>query len=372
MQQTGEASFGLREKGTEVAFLRPRRLWHGVRRRLLLPLLRKGLRVGLGLRGPAVLNPSRRSPARRALIAIFRPVYRALAAAAIPQGIVQVRYRGIPLFIDTTDAEGRYYLVAENINDAEASLCEAYLRPGDIAIDAGASYGTLTMTMARSVGPSGRVYAFEPAPHPRALLLKAVSCNNFTQVQVVPCALSDRAGVAQFQFLPRRSGSSFLSFADAPGADDEEREIIRVRITTLDQFFKGSFPRIRLIKLDVEGAEPLVLRGSRGLLQASPELVLITEVCPENLSRFGVGVSEYLEMIQSFGFQIYSIPYQRGEPPVRSGVSQITALVEKYNLVNLLCIRSEKDRPEHLDPLASNPRSGGIELLSIESGTSGS
>ena len=72
------------------------------------------------------------------------------------------------------------------------------LQPGQAVIDIGANYGVYSLSMARAVGPTGRVWAFEPASETAKLLAEAIASNGFSQVILERSALSKHCGTAQF------------------------------------------------------------------------------------------------------------------------------------------------------------------------------
>jgi FkbM family methyltransferase len=149
-----------------------------------------------------------------------------------------------------------------------AEYCHPLVKaePGELVVDAGAFNGATSAAFARRVGRSGRVYAFEPSRRNRRLIRQRLlrPWNWTLSVEVVPAALADVVG--QGHFDARRGGSSALRSAGAG------LELEPTLITTLDAF-SADRPRIDLISLDVEGAEPAVLAGAARLIeQQRPKL----------------------------------------------------------------------------------------------------
>lgn len=104
------------------------------------------------------------------------------------------------------------------------------------------------------MGPAGHIYAFEPGARNRRLLQRHVEWNGFTNVTVLPWALSATEGEARF-------GGSGTSKTLALGAGEEV-----VAMRTVDALVAAGECRApSLIKIDVEGAEADVLRGAAGL-----------------------------------------------------------------------------------------------------------
>jgi FkbM family methyltransferase len=138
------------------------------------------------------------------------------------------------------------------------------LRPGDIFFDIGANVGFFTLLASRCVGPSGRVVAFEPLPRNLECLQRHLDLNAMTNVETMPVAAADRSGEASFSSA---SGPSMGALA-AAGTP--------VRIVSLDDLIRErASPPPRLLKIDVEGAESLVLLGASNLLgRHRPSIVL--------------------------------------------------------------------------------------------------
>jgi FkbM family methyltransferase len=173
-----------------------------------------------------------------------------------------------------------------------------YARPGTAVIDGGAQLGYLTLRLARAVGPTGAVHAFEPDPRVAPTLGEHVRCNGLSWVTVNECGLLDRPGTFELA-LPKVLGWASV----IPGAWGAE-ESVRVPMTTLDGYLNDhriDAEHISLIKLDLEGAEHDALRGARNTLAATRAAVLV-EYLPERMRHLGQDPEELLELMRSSGF----------------------------------------------------------------------
>lgn len=155
------------------------------------------------------------------------------------------------------------------------------LRPGDVVYDLGANIGWYSLLAARHVGPEGKVVAFEPSVTNAAYIAWNALRNRFTNVEVVPAAVSDQDGWAVF--LNKGPLQSRLD------KDDDEAQMQRrakrghrvlgrtaVPVLTLDSWIAqaGQAPPA-LIKMDIEGAEIGALRGmAETLRSAKPTLII--------------------------------------------------------------------------------------------------
>ncbi len=177
------------------------------------------------------------------------------------------------------------------------ALCARMIRPGMTVLDVGAHIGYFTRRFAKFVGAQGRVYAFEPNSENVGLLRSNVA--RFSNVTIVQKAVSDQSGPGNlFVSSGSKSGEHSLfrqshTIASAP-----------VELITLDEFWDGlGRPRIGLIKMDIEGAEPRALKGARELIGDHERLVLITEFSPVNLRSGRTKSEEFLKLLSALGFR---------------------------------------------------------------------
>lgn len=168
---------------------------------------------------------------------------------------------------------------------ATLTVMRKLLRSGDVCVDVGANIGVMTLMAAQQVGPSGRVFAFEPCQLTATRLLENIALNGFSNVQVLVQALGASATKGVLCKPERHSGMSYLS---AGGVSSEDHETVMV--DTLDNLIASGTVRapIRLVKIDVEGWEGEVVQGARNLLRSSDKPGLIIEWCP---GRKGTGLS---------------------------------------------------------------------------------
>jgi FkbM family methyltransferase len=146
------------------------------------------------------------------------------------------------------------------------------LTGGGTFLDVGASTGATTLPIARRFGDAVRIVSYEPAENARNLLLATLERNRIAGVEVLPYAVSETAGRSDFrEFLPDESGKiPYLPEASSligKVTSDRPHRTLTVPVVTLDE---DALPRCGrkpvVIKIDVEGFETLVLRGSRRLI----------------------------------------------------------------------------------------------------------
>lgn len=155
---------------------------------------------------------------------------------------------------------------------------KARLGPGDTVFDVGANIGWFSLMMAARVGPAGQVYAFEPSPRIHADLRRVLALNPMPQIQPVQAAVSDQEGEALFCDIDEadvRRESSHLSTLAMYPQELLRHQTSQVRTLTLDGFAREGQLAPSLLKIDVEGAEFLVLEGARETIRAHRPLMVI-------------------------------------------------------------------------------------------------
>jgi FkbM family methyltransferase len=175
------------------------------------------------------------------------------------------------------------------------------LRPGWHCLDIGANHGYYTLIMADAVGQRGRVMPVEPTPRLAELLRETLDVNGFPNVTVVQKAASRTHGdTLRLVVPPRRSMNAYLS--EVAGPTDVVFDVETVTVDALTR----EWPRVDLIKIDVEGAEEDVWQGMRRTIVQNPGLVVILEL---NVARYE-DPRNFLEAIELAGFRLRYIDFE--------------------------------------------------------------
>ncbi|MBL7045406.1 MAG: FkbM family methyltransferase [Parcubacteria group bacterium] len=211
----------------------------------------------------------------------------------------------------------------EVFSPGEVKVLKETLKPGMTFVDVGANVGYFTLLAARLVGEGGSVYAFEPEDENFELLERNIKENGYQNVVLEKKAVSDKRGELTFYIDPKNLCAHSLV------AKDGQKEV-RVEAVVFDEYFKDL--QIDVVKIDVEGAEPQVLKGMTETLKRKP--TLIVEFYPEGLKNAGQDPMGYLEYIVSLGYTLYQITEEGTDR-----VSPEDLLKgDKFNkLTNLLC-----------------------------------
>jgi FkbM family methyltransferase len=166
--------------------------------------------------------------------------------------------------------------------ESELNYLETILSEGQTFVDAGANLGIYTLVACRIVGQSGRVIAFEPSLQSFPILKENIQLNGFTNVQAFRIALSDKTGEA---VLYHGDDPGKNSLGHDPCGDPEGETVTTLSLEEALQ--QASIERVDVIKMDVEGAELLVLRGANKVL-ASHRPIILFEINSEACVRLGL------------------------------------------------------------------------------------
>ena len=145
------------------------------------------------------------------------------------------------------------------------------VRPGSVFIDIGANIGLFTLKAARLTGPQGRVIAIEPGTEAANRLEENVGLNSYAQVTILRQALSDSNGEAVLHHVQLGNDPQAYSLVGSALATDGET----VKTETLDSLVSRlALTQIDCIKMDVEGAEPMVIAGAAQTLDRFHPMVI--------------------------------------------------------------------------------------------------
>jgi len=201
--------------------------------------------------------------------------------------------------------EPAYSLFVNNsYEDENRILWEAVVKRDMMVFDIGSNWGLFTISGSRLTGENGKVYSFEPNPSEREKLTQNVLLNKINNITIFPIAVSDKNGMQHFYLPP--SGKGAYSSIERPNIAESCTEI-KVVTTTIDSFLTSNeIKRIDTMKIDVEGAELLVLKGAEKAIESFKPFILM-EVSDRRTSSFGYHSVEICNWMQSKGFVLFII-----------------------------------------------------------------
>lgn len=249
--------------------------------------------------------------------------------------MVTVRDYGFKLYIDSRDTSvGCTLLMLGRYDPFASQVFSSLLQEGMTVVDIGAQVGYYTVLSARIVGPSGKVFAFEPEPEHFRLLCKSLSANGLMNVLPQQKALLDQKGAHPFFLAAESLGRHGIY------RQDDSVEQIEVETTTLDEFMSDRQAKAQVIKLDAEGAEPLILKGMNRVITESNRLALFTEFFPPNLEAGGHSPEAYLDDLVRHGFTLHFLDEdQKSLRKVDVGQMLEICRTEPKAVRNLLCMK---------------------------------
>jgi|GEM_PF-652015 len=202
------------------------------------------------------------------------------------------------------------------------------LKPGDVVVDVGANIGYYTVLAAKRVGPTGKVYAFEPDPDAFRFLEQNVALNDLTNVVLEQKACSDKAGSITLYKSPDNLGDHRIY----QPSNEKKRVAVKVEAVALDDYLVSVARPIRFVKIDTQGAEAVILRGAQKTL-AKHQPILVTEFQPKNLIDFGAKPEAFLAGLSKLGYRLFDIPADTAPSPA---VSETTPeqLLEQHTAAN--------------------------------------
>jgi FkbM family methyltransferase len=187
-----------------------------------------------------------------------------------------------------------------------ANLLRHHLRPNMTFVDVGANLGEITLLAAKRL-TEGRVLAFEPMPRAFAELSRNVALNNLTGVELFNIGLFDKtASLPMYQkkdiiFGTINEGVPSLF----PAGDDPQNVMVPLRRFD-DVAHECGLARLDVMKIDVEGAELMVLRGAECFIKRFRPLIIV-ELCDVNLQKAGYTVEELVNYFGSLQYDVQTL-----------------------------------------------------------------
>jgi len=216
---------------------------------------------------------------------VFQLFYDKLA----PNQWVLADVNGVKIYVNIADRYlGRFMLQYGEYEKGTTKVFMKTVKKGMTFVDVGACIGYYTLIAAKLVGADGKVFAFEPEPLNFEWLVRSISINGFKNILPIRKAVSDKNGLIELYLDKDNIGGHSIV--------RNRGESILVEAVALDNFFKDQTPDV--VKIDIEGAEILALRGMEQIIKRSKELSLFVE--------FLYNKKEILDFLSKY-FEVYLI-----------------------------------------------------------------
>ncbi|RLF39098.1 MAG: hypothetical protein DRN12_07420 [Thermoplasmata archaeon] len=208
------------------------------------------------------------------------------------------------------------------------------VKPGMTVVVVRTHVGFYTLLAARLVGTGRRVYGFEPNPEVYGIVARNIQINGYQGiVRVVPKGVSKEKRTIKLYIPKKESGEASFYPQKVAGRS------VEVETVSLDVFLAGEgWPKVSLVKIDVEGAEVEALEGMRELVRESENLKLIVGFNPENQIRVCGSNTKLFETLLALGFKrFYAIRHGLRRVDLPNDVKELIHMTDTAKYVNLLC-----------------------------------
>ncbi len=214
-----------------------------------------------------------------------------ISTATITVGLVD----GIQVVVPDSLDQITPYVLQEQGDwfEDEIKFLRRLVQQGQTVVDIGANLGVYALSLARRVGPTGQVWAFEPSAATANLLQASIAANGTSWLQLQRQALSDHTGTAWLQ-TPGQSELNSLGPKQGPGEE--------VPLTTLDACLqKFGWQSVDLLKIDAEGEEERILAGGQRFFAELSPLVMFELKAGDDLHL------ELVERFQALGYSCFRL-----------------------------------------------------------------
>lgn len=241
------------------------------------------------------------------------------------------------MVLDTDVYVGKAVAVYGEYCPAEWALLRQLIKPGTNVIEVGANMGTHSVDMARACAP-GIFYAFEPQPRLFQILAGNLAINNITNALAYPEGCGDAEGEAIVPWADYDKAGNFggISLRGAGSAG------VPVRIRTIDSL---ELETCRLIKIDVEGFEPRVIRGAEETIRRCRPILYIENDRADQQQ-------EVIDLIAAHDYRMYWHTPRLFSPDNFRGEAR--NIYGNTVSVNMLCLPRENgdcvDQQQEIDP----------------------
>ena len=229
---------------------------------------------------------------------------RRLAIARSDRGIVEVRRQGLRWQLDLTQYLDRAIYVKGRFEHRATRLVDKLVGKGMRVLDVGANFGYYTTILGDRVGPSGKVWAFEPTDHFGRRIAWHLDANHLTEwVEVFPFGLSDADSEAEISIL-----ESTATLHPVPHGQSSNEQITteHIRLRSLDEMAEQhGIDGADFVKVDIDGHEPKFLEGGTEFLKRHLPMLMI-EFNQGHLTIAGTDVWALRAQLEEFGYRLFS------------------------------------------------------------------
>lgn len=207
---------------------------------------------------------------------------------------------GISMLVDSVDVHATPYTLLDfgSYETNETNFLKSVFRDGDVFFDIGANLGWYSLVLGRKC-PRSQVYAFEPIPATVEVLEKNIRLNQLENIEPIGMGLFNKEDELSFLFAPDVSGATSLKLTGQSRGVATIQNVV-CKTTTLDAFCgsRGVIPS--LLKIDVEGAELMVVQGGEKTLEHTP--IILMELLRKWSREFGYHPNDVFALLARYGY----------------------------------------------------------------------
>ena len=218
--------------------------------------------------------------------------------------------------VDTNSLDAIDYLLGWDMEVNVLPVFRSFLQPESVVLDIGANFGLYTAISGSLMRDHGRLYSFEANPHTFDLLKRTLYANRLahqSNITAVNALVGETAGRGTLHYLPEYLGGATMTDI---GQGGEAKRSIELDMITIDEFLPAGLA-IDLVKIDVEGHEPFVIRGMQKTIRRSPNIRIFIEFVEAFLS-YTVSADQFAAEIEALGLRICRL-----SPPPRAELELI-------------------------------------------------
>jgi FkbM family methyltransferase len=241
----------------------------------------------------------------------------------------------IALDIRDTIQQQIYFGLYEN---CDTKLIKKLLRPGYIFFDVGANVGYYSFLASQLVGPTGRIYSFEPIPANISAIHRNIQSNAIPNILLQPSAIGSKNGtIILYTREISIDNSGWASKVSSPRRQSK----VEVPMVSLDDFIRSKgIKSINLVKMDIEGSELDALLGGSILFSSNDAPDIICEVNPFLLGLQNLDSRALTQCLADYGYHLFQTDGLSTIHP-ESLITRLTNLFCTKNITRIESLRSK-------------------------------
>lgn len=238
---------------------------------------------------------------------------------------IRVNVADVSVLLIPKGAEAANIWSGSRFERHEIAFILRVLRPGMTFFDIGANVGIYSIVAAKKY-PNVRVYAFEPSEWTFQVLEENIRLNALSNVAAIRTALGDRIGeVVLHVNAPGRDGLNTIGKPSHPDCQIVTQE--KVPMSTLDTFIQSHKILVDVMKVDVEGAELMVFRGGKKLLERKDAPLILYESYSWCTKGFNYHPVEIMWLLQDYGYSLFLLDSESGRVTSRKPGHDYDAMI---------------------------------------------